>query len=250
RVTAGPADRATVLLVDAAPPPVARHARDGCASTLAFELSAGPQRLIVNCGGAALAGGALPARLGQGLRATAAHSTLVLDDNNSTAVLMNGRLGAGVTEVEVDRRAITGDSGLAATRIEASHDGYAARFGLTHHRILVLDDAGRELRGEDQLVPAGKRGRRGKVGLAIRFHLGPGVVAEEEKDGLSVALALPDGGRWRFMLQKAEDGAGVTVDDSLWVDGHGRAHPTQQIVIQGPVSRGGGAYAWLLERMD
>ncbi|MET0180125.1 MAG: heparinase II/III family protein [Novosphingobium sp.] len=250
RVTAGPADRATVLLVDAAPPPVARHARDGCASTLAFELSAGAQRLIVNCGGAALAGGALPARLGQSLRATAAHSTLVLDDNNSTAVLMNGRLGAGVSEVVVDRRAITGDGGLAATRIEASHDGYAARFGLTHRRVLVLDDDGRELRGEDLLVPVGTRGRRGKVGLAIRFHLAPGVVPELAEDGQSVALALPDGSRWRFVATPGEDGVAVTVDDSLWVDGHGRPRPTRQIVIQGPVSRGGGAFAWLLERLD
>ena len=41
-----------VLQFDAAPPPLAKHARSGCASTLAFEFSHGPQRLIVNCGGA------------------------------------------------------------------------------------------------------------------------------------------------------------------------------------------------------
>lgn len=250
RVTAGPLTQATVLLVDAAPPPLPRHARDGCASTLAFELSAGAQRLIVNCGGAALAGGALPARLGQGLRATAAHSTLVLDDTNSTAVLMNGRLGAGVSEVEVDRRAMPGDSGLAATRIEASHDGYAARFGLTHRRILLLSDDGGELRGEDLLVPAGRRGQRGRVALAIRFHLAPGVTASLAEDGEGVLLALPDGDHWQFRSGAGGEGIAVKIDDSLWVDGHGRAFPTRQIVLQGPVSRAGGTFPWLLQRVD
>ena len=97
-----------VLQFDAAPPPLARHARNGCASTLAFEFSHGGERIVVNCGGSACAGGLVPVRLEQGLRASAAHSTLVLDDANSTAVLINGRIGSGVAEVEVDRRTLEG----------------------------------------------------------------------------------------------------------------------------------------------
>ena len=101
----------SVLQFDAAPPPLARHTRAGSASTLAFELSVAGHRLVVNCGGAACAGGLMPVRLEQGLRATAAHSTLVLDDTNSTAVIINGKLGGGVSEVEVDRRTIAGSKG-------------------------------------------------------------------------------------------------------------------------------------------
>ena len=66
----------SILQFDAAPPPLAKHARSGCASTLAFELSHQGQRIVVNCGGSACAGGLIPVRLEQGLRATAAHSTL------------------------------------------------------------------------------------------------------------------------------------------------------------------------------
>src|SRR5690606_6230688 len=119
---------------------------------------------------AATAGGLVPVRIEQGLRATAAHSTLALGDANSTAVLINGKLGSGVNEVEVDRR-LVGDGKSAATRIEASHDGYVSRHGLVHRRILILRDDGSELRGEDLLVPGGKRGKRGKIPYAIRFHL-------------------------------------------------------------------------------
>ena len=54
----------SVLVFDAAPPPPPRSLPGACASTLAFELSDGPARLIVNCGGAGDAQGALPAELG------------------------------------------------------------------------------------------------------------------------------------------------------------------------------------------
>lgn len=238
----------TVLQFDAAPPPLSRHARTGCASTLAFELSAAGQRIVVNCGGAAAAGGLMPVRLEQGLRATAAHSTLILDDANSTAVLLGGKLGGGVSEVEIDRRTMSGEKGAkgrsGATRLEGAHNGYAPRFGLTHRRILILRDDGSELRGEDLLVPSG-RGKRGMVGYALRFHLGPGIEAGLSDDRQGAGLSLPDGSYWQFRVGEGEIG----IEDSLWADGQGRPQPVQQIVIQGKVSRGGGTFAWLLKRM-
>ena len=242
RVVAGK----TILQFDAAPPPLARHARSGCASTLAFELSQAGQRIVVNCGGAACAGGLIPVRLEQGLRATAAHSTLVLDDANSTAVVINGKLGSGVSEVEVDRRVIAGDRQGGATRLEASHNGYASRHGLIHRRILILRDDGSELRGEDLLVPRSGKGKTGKVGFAIRFHLGPGIEVGLSEDGQGAGLALPDGSYWQF--RAASEGQ-VSIEESLWADGQGRPQPIQQLVISGLVSRGGGSFAWLLKKM-
>lgn len=240
RVVARPA----ILQMDAAPPAIGRHARHGCASTLAFEFSHGVHRLIVNCGGAGVAGGQVPMRIEQGLRASAAHSTLVLGDANSTAVLINGKLGGGVNEVEIDRRIIQLERGTA-TRIEASHDGYVARFGLVHRRILTLRDGGSELRGEDVLLPSGRKGQRGKVPFAIRFHLGPQVELRSDASGRAAALILPDGGYWQFI---SADGA-LEVEESLWVDGDGRPHPVQQMVIQGIASRGGGHFSWLLKKL-
>jgi len=234
----------SILQFDAAPPPLAKHARSGCASTLAFELSHMGQRIIVNCGGSACAGGLIPVRLEQGLRATAAHSTLVLDDVNSTAVLINGRIGGGVSEVEVDRRTIAGEKLSGATRLEASHNGYVQRYGLTHRRILILRDEGTELRGEDLLVPAGGKGKSGKVAFAIRFHLGPGIEVGLSEDGQGAGLAMPDGSYWQFRA-----GGQVTVEESIWADGQGRPQPIQQLVLQGLVSRGGGNFAWLLKKM-
>src|SRR5205085_2881334 len=91
--------KATIVVLDAAPPPAARALSGGCASTLAFEMSDGPRRIVVNCGG----GAGLPSDLGQALRTTAAHSTLTLGDRNSTAIHDDGMLGKGVGQVELAR---------------------------------------------------------------------------------------------------------------------------------------------------
>jgi uncharacterized heparinase superfamily protein len=246
RVAAGK----SILQFDASPPPLARHARHGCASTLGFELSDKGHRVVVNCGGAALAGGQIPVRLEAGLRASAAHSTLVLDDTNSTAVLINGKLGAGVNAVEIERRAVDGDKGTAATRLEASHDGYAQRYGLVHRRILIMRDDGGELRGEDLLVPVGRKGKRGKVPFAIRFHLGPGVDAGLSETGNGAGLVLPDGTYWQFVAGiGAMEDCELAIEESLWVDGGGKPNSIKQLVLQGMASRGGGSFSWLLKRM-
>lgn len=178
----------------------------------------------------------MPVRLEQGLRATAAHSTLTLDDANSTAVLINGAIGSGVSEVDVDRKTLVQENGGNATRLEASHNGYEARYGLTHRRILILRDDGTELRGEDLLLPANRKGKRGKVGFAIRFHLGPRVEVGLTADGQGLASPCLTAATGNSAAPPAE----VTVEDSLWVDGQGRPQATQQLVIQGMVSRGGG----------
>jgi len=241
----------TLLQFDTAPPPRAKHARTGCASTLAFELSDGPQRIVVNCGGAALAGGQVPARIGQGLRATAAFSTLVLDNANSTAVMLHGQLGKGVETVTYDRRMVASRGAREATRIEAAHDGYASRFGLSHQRILTLSADGTELAGEDILIPSAKNGKRGKIAFALRFHLGRGVEVQLSGDKRGASLLLPDGRLWQFRLggdRAGADAITLSAEDSLWVDGEGRPHATCQLVIEGLALRSGGQFSWLFRK--
>ncbi|MDQ3483787.1 MAG: heparinase II/III family protein, partial [Pseudomonadota bacterium] len=80
----------TVVIMDAAPPPPPKAASSGSASTLAFEMSDGAQRLIVNCGGPAPLPTLLPAQLVSALRTTAAHSTVAIADTNSTAIQPDG----------------------------------------------------------------------------------------------------------------------------------------------------------------
>ncbi len=228
----------TILIVDAAPPPIGREVAAGCASTLGFELSDGAQRVIVNCGGAAAAGTSVAPVLAEALRTTAAHSSLTLEDTNSTALLADGLLGKGVSEVEINRQE-TKDS----SRIEASHDGYVRRFGLIHQRKLILQRDGREFLGEDLLVPA--KGRKTQAAkFAVRFHLGVGVEASPTADGHGALLRLADGHMWQFRCK----GGLINIEGSVWIDGAGRPNATQQLVISGKAPAGGLLINWALRR--
>lgn len=235
RLAAGSA----VAIMDAAPPPVARVVEGGCASTLAFEFSDGPARIIVNCGGARDHVAQLPQAIAEGLRTTAAHSTLVLADTNSTAIHSDGTLGRGVAEVELSRQ-----ESDVASRIEASHDGYVRRFGFKHRRQLLLTADGKELRGEDSLLPEGRKRRTTATPFAIRFHLGRGVQASATADGMAAILRVAGGGLWQFRCR----GGALGLEDSVWIDGEGRPIPIQQLVIIGEAAAGGAAISWALKR--
>lgn len=235
RVSAGD----TVLVIDAAPPPVSRLVETGCASTLAIEMSDGPRRLIVNCGGARAGGPGMTPALVQGLRTTAAHSTLTLADSNSTSIHADGSLGKGVEEVELDRQ-----EAEIGSRIEASHDGYARRYGFVHKRSMSVGPDGREVRGDDVLLPVRTRRKSHGANFAVRFHLGPDVEVSPTADGNGALLRISEGPLWQF---RAHGGA-LSIDDSLWVDGDGRIRATQQLVISGEAPAGGASVSWAFRR--
>jgi uncharacterized heparinase superfamily protein len=229
----------TILILDAAPPPPAKASAQGSASTLAFELCDGPQRLIVNCGGPGPLPTALPQELVDGLRTTAAHSTLVLSDTNSTNILVDGSLGKGVEDVTIDR-----SEDNDASRLEASHDGYVRSFGLIHKRSVMLGNDGKELRGADQLQPRGRKKIRESAGYAVRFHLAPGVEATPTADGMGAILRSKGAPPWNFRCR----GGQLTTEESLWIDGTGQPQATTQLVIVGEVSSLGGEIGWQFRR--
>ena len=229
----------TILVMDAAPPPPAKMAVCGSASTLAFELSDGAQRLVVNCGGPGALPHQLPHELVEALRTTAAHSTLTLADTNSTNILSDGSLGKGVADVVIDR-AEDNDS----SRVQASHDGYVRAFGLVHQRSILLGNDGKEVRGQDQLVPKGRKKIREAAAFAIRFHLAPGIEATSTADGMGAILRQAGSPPWSFRCR----GAMLSIEESLHVSGAGEVRPTLQLAVVGEVSALGGQVAWQFRR--
>jgi uncharacterized heparinase superfamily protein len=229
----------TIVVLDAAPPPPQRMAAQGSASTLAFELSDGGQRLIVNCGGPGPIPSNIPPELAQALRTTAAHSTLVLSDTNSTNIQQDGSLGKGVEDVAIDR-----SEDNDASRLEASHDGYVRAFGLVHKRSLMLGNDGKELRGADQLQPKGRKKIRESVAYAARFHLAPGVEPTITADGMGAILRSRGAPAWNFRCR----GGNLVTEESLWIDGRGKPLRTMQLVIVGEVSALGGEIGWQFRR--
>ena len=235
------AAKASVLVCDAAPPPPSRVLSGACASTLAFEFSDGADRIIVNCGGVGAATSALAPELVRALRTTAAHSTVTLGDKNSTAIHDDGTLGKGVCQIELSR-----DDTANMVQLEASHDGYVRRFGLLHQRQLTLGSDGKELTGEDTLIPAGKKRRGDPIAFTARFHLAPGIEVTSTADGKGALLRIRGGSVWQFRCR----GGILAIEDSLWLDGEARPHPTLQLVVTGETPSEGTAFAWSLRRAN
>lgn len=233
---------ATTIIVDCGRPPPPVVGPEAHAGTLSFELSSGAARLIVNCG-SSTDGAGLWRQL---MRTTAAHSTLVVKDTNSSEVLQEGGIGRRPDEVAGRRNTAQG-----ATWLDMHHDGYGPRFGLVHHRRLYLTADGADLRGEDSLT--GGNGDQG-VPFALRFHLHPAVTAELEPEtplgeGV-VSLGLPNGESWRFLAL----GGALILEDSVYLGEPGRQQRTRQIVVIGetePTTGEDGAAAlvkWAIKR--
>ena len=215
---------AAVLIAEAgaAPPqPFSAQAHAGC---LSFEFSSGIQRLIVNCGAPDLT----RASAREAARATAAHSTLTVDDTSSCRFAAHAGLQKWLGDQILAGPAVVTAERLqegSATTLRLSHDGYAARFGLVHARDLTLAADGMSLEGRDALEAVDKRAAEA-VGYAIRFHLHPSVKARPVGDERAVLLECPGGEQWLFRADEP-----LTVEPSILFAASGGPRPTSQIRI-------------------
>ncbi len=202
----------TVLIVDAGAPPGPDIDRTAHAGTLSMELSVGRDRMIVNVG-AFPAGGA---QWHDAARATAAHSTLVIGDLNSSELLENS-LGRRPGPVMVQRQEANG-----AHWLEAAHDGWSKPFGAIHRRRLYLSESGEDIRGDDVIEADAPQA------FTLRFHLHPSVQASLQQDSAAVLMRLRSGGGWILRA----DGAQLSLDESIYL-GSGELRKTEQIVLTG-----------------
>jgi uncharacterized heparinase superfamily protein len=230
----------TLVLMDSGVPPTGNNARAVHAGCLSFELSAGGQRIVVNCGSA----GGHQERWESALRQTAAHSTLIVQDTSTGAILPAGRaramLGPRLIDgpTQVGTRRVETDEGVT---VEASHDGYVPAFGLIHERRLTLAPRGDLLAGVDRVTP--KPGQKTPLNFAIRFHIHPDVRVSASQSG-GVILKLPQGDGWVFKAQ----GSGIAVEESVYLGG-ATIRRTEQLVITGIVKDAPAEIGWMFEHI-
>jgi uncharacterized heparinase superfamily protein len=230
----------TLVLFDCGSPPPGAFSTNAHAGCLAFELSAGVHRIIVNCGTATLSG---HHRWQEALRATAAHSTVTVADTSSATVLREGWI-----KTLVGPRLVHGPNAIETRRIEtekgnivvASHDGYGAAFGIRHERELTLSPHGLALTGTDRLLP--RQDRKEMLPFAVRFHIHPDVRLSRAESGYFL-LKLPNGEGWRFRAT-----APVTMEESAYLGGDA-IRRSEQLVITGQVRSEPVEIGWIIEQI-
>ncbi len=216
-----------VVLVDVGQPPPPAVSNDAHAGCLAFELSSGAHRIVINCG----TPGTGRDNWRPFSRSTPAHSTVTCAETSSCTFLERSGMKrflqgspvlSGPTHVESKR----GET-ATGTMLIASHDGYLKRLGWIHQRTLIAADDGARLDGEDMLSPASER-RSTAIDYAVRFHLHPQVKASRLSDARGVMLVLPNRDVWTF---EALDTT-VELEDSVFLAGNDGPRRTSQIVIR------------------
>jgi len=243
----------TILIVDTGDVPDAPFDRGAHLGPLAFELSTPDGRLIVNCAWS----DQQPFKWHAPMRATAAHSTLVLDQT-SVGRLVEGGFKERLLGPVVERGACT----VKAQRkeqvdglwLETSHEGYKDDYGLLHKRRFYMAMDGQDVRGEDSLlVPLGSAPlSRDKIPFAIRFHLHPSVKATLAQDQKSALLIQSNSIGWRLRT----DGGPLSIEPSFYLGYDHKPIKSQQIVIRGEAFGDGDGEArsnrvrWSIRRLE
>ena len=217
----------TQVIMDTGILPSPVHGRRVHAAPLCFELSFGRDRVIVNCGSSPV-----PGSWREMLRSTAAHSTVTVEDRNACTIGDDGVIARPLVA-----KAVRKDEGDIQS-VEASHNGYTARLGLIHGRMLTLDAEGEVLKGEDILAgPAG-------LAFAVRFHLHPTTQVSMIRQGEEALIRTRSGFGWRIKV----DGAAIGIEDSVYMGAGEQPRRTSQIVLRGRTAGGNTTVRWELIR--
>ena len=232
------------VLVDVGDAPRGAHSIAAHAAPLAFEMSHGGDRLIVNCGPNLVH----DADWRLAARGLAAHSTLAFDAGVTDPFLRQGlaakRLGPRVKGEawQVTGRRVEDKSGIW---LETSHAIFLETHGVRHNRRFFIDAAGEDIRGEDLLLADMNHRPLEGAAFHLRFHLHPHVKASLQSGGDAVLLLTPGGHGWQFRLA-SEATAALRIEESVYMGQSGIPQRCQQMVAQGRLAHGDTLMRWAL----
>ena len=232
-----------LLFIDTGAPAQGAHSTAAHAAPLAFEMSSGPHRLVVNCG----PGQFFDRGWQRAMRLAAAHSCLSFDEAAPGTILSGALLGPRLAQgaKKLTARQIENEGGIW---LELSHDGYVPRYATRVFRRLFLAQNGRDLRGEDLLIGEGKARRpKDAPDFSLRFHLHPDVLAQINREQEYFSLTLPNQEVWYFSAA-APHGTEIALDSSLYLGESGAVRPARQLVLSGKMHKSKLQIRWAIQR--
>ncbi len=230
------------LIVDTGNGPTGTDGLSAHAAPLAFEMSHGADRLIVNCGSNRVHGPDWQLAA----RGIAAHSTLAFGSDMDDPFLRHGRAAA-----RLGHRLLINDWQSQCRRMEdangiwldMSHGLFKNSHGVRYVRRLFVDSDGEDIRGEELLMPAINDTPFVGAPFFLRFHLHPDVNASPQAGGNAILLLTPSGYGWQFRTHLAEQ-TSLCMEDSVYMGRRGIPQRSKQLVIQSSLMRGNSVVRW------
>jgi len=181
------------FFIDCGNPPTDSFAKYYQAGCLSFELISKKQKIICNSG----YGKYLSPKIASLSCATAAHSTLYLNDTSSCIFRNNQFINKIYGNSLIHRHKVidknyTEDKNYYS--ISASHNGYEKRFGYIHTRSIKISKKEDKIFGQDILKKT--KNYSNSLNYFIRFHIYPNTKVVKTIAGNSVLISLPNGEGW------------------------------------------------------
>ena len=231
------------FIIDCGNPPQDNFAKYYQAGCLSFELSSNKQKIICNLG----YGMYLSPKLSYISRATAAHSTLYINNTSSSIFQKNNFInkvyGNSLTEKQkVTQKNYIEDKNFYS--IKASHNGYEKKFGYIHTRLVKISKTTDKVFGVDKLEKTKKN--LNALKYFIRFHIYPNTKIVKTKAGNSILISLSNGEGW--LLQSKTNN--FEIEKNIFLGNKNKIINNESICITGNINKELISVEWELEKVS
>ena len=183
-------NKLTFIMDCGSPPKEKTHA-----GSLSFEFSYFGEKLVVNSGSPVVN----DKKWIEAMRSTAAHSTVSIDDVNSSDIFYqkdtDTRIAKVWSELLVDKNCYW---------LNSAHSGYKKIFGIIHNRKIHIDPENHIIRGQDYFSKPTKHLFNMPKKMFIRFHIHPDIRLNVTTSKKKVFLQLKNNIAWEFKCSEAK----------------------------------------------
>ena len=225
-----------VLAADLGAPPEKYHSRDYQSGALSFEFISNKNKIITNCGYFQKT----KHQLNLISKFTASQTTLGVGNSSSVNFLRRSD-GTNIINNSLkifDKKIISNKN---VWSFEASHDGYAKRYGIIHNRKLEFFHDTLKLIGNDKII---KKKNFKSTNFELRFHLVPNARVMKTLDGRSIFIEIEKEG-WKFTSSTHK----IDFETGLYFGQKNSFMENQNIFISDVINEKDNSIQWKIEKV-
>jgi len=223
------------LAMDAGSSPSSKYTQDYQSGALSFEIISNGKKLITNCGYYKKNN----QNLNEVSKSSAAHSTLIIDDNSSCKFFKKNDALILKTGLKIIQKNSVYEKNY--WKINAAHDGYLKKFRSIHERNIEFFPEQMKFVGNDKII---KRKNNYNFKFDIRFHLEPNIKLMKTQDNKSILIELDDEG-WKFTCDNYE----INIDKGLYFGNKNSYIENQNIFVSGILNDNEEKIKWEIKKI-
>ena len=188
------------------------------AGSLSFEFSHSNEKIVVNSGSPFVN----DRNLNEAMRSTAAHSTVNIDDVNSSDIFYDEDTTTRIAKVW-SQTLKQGNNYW----INSAHSGYKGIFGIIHNRKIHIDTENLIIRGQDYFSKPVKTYNNIPKRINIRFHIHPDIKLSVTTSKKKVVLKLKNNLGWEFICSEPK----VEICQGIYLGSKNKIQKNNHILI-------------------